>query len=374
MKRIDTILNFLENRAGLSATRNPLHITVMLLCMTLLTTTLVFCQENTTDKKTFFVDMLGTDGLKSYRIDKTVAEFPEKIDLSTPEAAYVTQKQLIASGRKDKIEQLEKVHYTKIKISDRERKGIESISEEAGNEYKKNFVVLEVIPFGKDRAFVYGLQDGKMYDGNYFQKKEDGLWYNQGNDQAYELERLAAQLKEVIARETAKDCTSILKFISENPLAKLPIHATRVDKRIIDFPDKFDMSSPEATYATQKHLLVSNASDKIEQLEKLQWGGGKIPAGRERSELSNPVDEKSAKTYKKEFIVYEVVQFGDDIAFVFALRKFDNLYDGNLFRKKEDGKWYNLGNFQDFDPAELAAEVIKRVAEYIEPVRIEPVH
>ncbi|MGL6226959.1 MAG: M56 family metallopeptidase [Thermoguttaceae bacterium] len=45
MKRINTIYHFLENRDELSAKRNPLQIAVMLICVMLLTTTLVFCQE-----------------------------------------------------------------------------------------------------------------------------------------------------------------------------------------------------------------------------------------------------------------------------------------------------------------------------------------
>ena len=127
----------------------------------------------------------------------------------------------------------------------------------------------------------------------------------------------------------------------------------RVDKRIADFPDKFDLSSPEAAYATQKHLLISNDEDKFEKLMKMNYNRGEI-SGRERRELENKIDDNWANTFKNEFVVFEVISFGKDRAFVFGLRRFDMLYDGNYFQKKEDGLWYNLGNDQAHDPKQMA--------------------
>jgi hypothetical protein len=51
-----------------------------------------------------------------------------------------------------------------------------------------------------------------------------------------------------------------------------------------------------------------------------------------------------------------VLRFSDDLAFIFALRQFDQLYDGNMFQKKDDGFWYNLCNLQGFVASEIAED------------------
>ena len=145
----------------------------------------------------------------------------------------------------------------------------------------------------------------------------------------------ASRERNAVEQPVTKSLTQFLYFIE----------ARRIDKRLIDFPDKFDLSTPESAYATQKHLIVSNADDKFEKLMKMQFMGDEVPE-RERRALSERMSDEFVKKYKTEFIVYEVLKIKPDIAFVFALRTFDNLYDGNLFRKKDDGLWYNLGNFQ----------------------------
>ena len=127
----------------------------------------------------------------------------------------------------------------------------------------------------------------------------------------------------------------------------------RVDKRIADFPaDKFDLSTPEAAYASQKNLIVSNREDKIELLSHMQVGRSPI-AARERRELSEEVSETFAKTYREQFVVLEVFILNDEFAFVFGKRLFDDLYDGNFFIK-EDGEWFNTGNDQSRFADEIA--------------------
>ena len=147
------------------------------------------------------------------------------------------------------------------------------------------------------------------------------------------------------ATEATKTLTQFLDFV----------RAYRIDKRIIDFPDEFDLSTPENAYATQKHLIVSNAENKFEKLMEMQFGEGRV-SERERRGLSQQLPDEWIKKYKTEFVVYEVLEVKPGLAFVFALRTFDKLYDGNLFRKKEDGLWYNLGNFQEFSPEKLAKQ------------------
>jgi hypothetical protein len=135
----------------------------------------------------------------------------------------------------------------------------------------------------------------------------------------------------------------------------------RVDKKIIDFPEKIDLSTPENAYVSQKQLAISNRKDKIEQLLKMDYQHREI-SERERSELEQEMSEDWAKTFKTEYIVYEVLKFSDEFAFVFALRQFDDLYDGNMFQKKDDGLWYNLRNFQRDVPDEMVEDVKRAVA------------
>jgi hypothetical protein len=138
----------------------------------------------------------------------------------------------------------------------------------------------------------------------------------------------------------------------------------RVDKKIIDFPEKFDLSTPENAYATQKQLIISNDKDKIEQLFKMHYAEGMSKddiSEKERQQLEQKISENFQKTYKTKFIVYEVLKFNNDLAFVFALRQFDNLYDGNVFKKKDDGLWYNYGNLQSFKAEEIAKDIDEKL-------------
>jgi hypothetical protein len=318
-------------------------------------------------------DLLNVPLTETYRVDKKIIDFPEKFDLSTPENAYVTQKQLIITNDKDKIEQLLKMQYgegmSKEDMPERERRQLEQkIPEDWQKTYKTKFIVYEVLKFSDDVAFVFSLrQFDNLYDGNLFKKKDDGLWYNCGNLQNFRVAEMAEKVQksvEFLLPKSEKSVTSIKDLLNTKV-----IESYRVDKKIIDFPEKFDLSTPENSYVTQKQLIISNDKDKIEQLLKASYSEGisqspsDIPE-RERRQLEQKIPEDWQKTYKTKFIVYEVLKFSDNVAFVFSLRQFDNLYDGNLFKKKDDGLWYNYGNFQDFKVEEMAKDIDKALKSF----------
>ncbi|MCL2005699.1 MAG: hypothetical protein FWG73_05990 [Planctomycetaceae bacterium] len=150
---------------------------------------------------------------------------------------------------------------------------------------------------------------------------------------------------------TAEAVTSLEGFLNIEGLKRYP-----VNKRIADFPaDKIDLSSPEASYATQKNLIISNRADKFEQLSNMTRGRPQVPE-RERRGMSQEVSEEWAKTYREQFDVFEVFVVEDKYAFVFGLRHFDMLYDGNFFVKEGD-EWLNTGNDQTLKVEEMAENV-----------------
>ncbi|HBT75617.1 MAG TPA: hypothetical protein DEB39_01545 [Planctomycetaceae bacterium] len=159
--------------------------------------------------------------------------------------------------------------------------------------------------------------------------------------------------------EKSDDVTTTLKdFFSEELRESNHLKWYTVKKRIADFPaDQIDLSSPEASYATQKNLLVSDAKDRIEQLEKMTVGRGKM-SERERKSLEETCSADFAKQYRNEFVVFEVFVLHDKLAFVFGLRTYDGLYDGNFFRKEGD-EWLNNGNEQSMNAEEIGKQVDK---------------
>ncbi|MGL4943788.1 MAG: DUF3887 domain-containing protein [Thermoguttaceae bacterium] len=200
-------------------------------------------------------------------------------------------------------------------------------------------------------AIVIAKLDGenvrKPYDVRYFEKT-NGKWLNTGNDRFDSPEDAEEKFVRILQIER---CRSLI------PLLKLDnMKSYRVDKKIADFPNEIDLSTPEKAYATGKHLIVSDRDDKIEQLEKLQFHQMKMPE-REREQLEKKIDSDWAERYINEFVVFEVYQFGNDHAFVFGKREFDKLYDGNFFQKKNDGLWYNVGNLQNVDAKKMSRDV-----------------
>ena len=199
MKRIDRISSFVPTPAtGSQLWTASVFLTALLLCVAM-----AFCQSR--EPATVSPEATGTslqpflkiEGLKSYRVDKRIADFPaDKIDLRTPEASYATQKNLIVSSRKDKLEQLSNITVGRPTIPERERRGMEEISEEWAQTYRDEFTVFEVYVLNDKYAFVFGLRRFDMlYDGNFFEKHGDE-WLNKGNDQSMNAEDIAKRVQQ----------------------------------------------------------------------------------------------------------------------------------------------------------------------------------
>ncbi|MCL2004693.1 MAG: hypothetical protein FWG73_00885, partial [Planctomycetaceae bacterium] len=137
------------------------------------------------------------------------------------------------------------------------------------------------------------------------------------------------------------------------------------------FPaDKIDLSTPEASYATQKNLIVSNRPDKWEQLSNMTQGRPPIPE-RERRGMEQKISEDWTKTYREKFDVFEVFVLEEKYAFVFGLRRFDMLYDGNYFIQ-DGGEWLNKGNEQSLRAEEIAANAQRFLSQYAQAANVVP--
>ncbi|GHT22951.1 hypothetical protein FACS189419_06220 [Planctomycetales bacterium] len=319
--------------------------------------------QNPEKPVTSIVKLLKTKDVKSHRVDMKVSEFSEKFDLSGPEGAYAASKQVIFSNRKDKIKQLDKLQFESMGMSDRERKHIEKeMDADALKMLKEKSVIYEVIKFGDDLAFVFGQRQwDEVYDCNMFRKKEDGLWYNVGNFQSSNAKDIAANIDKNIdqIKNPAEQVTSIKELLKTRDF-----ESYRVDEKVGNFPEKKpDFSAPEHVYAAAWQLLFSNRKDKIKQLEKMQFDSKNKISDRERKELEGNVDEHWQKIGREKTVIYEVIRFGDDLAFVFGQRQWDEIYNCNMCRKKDDGLWYNVRNFQSLKAEDIAASIDKAAAE-----------
>ncbi|MDR2754131.1 MAG: HEAT repeat domain-containing protein [Planctomycetaceae bacterium] len=198
MKRINTNFDFLG------------RVAVLLMVTLLLTATLVLGQEtqtpetseknvienknNNNNEKTL-LPLLRIDGLKAYPVNKTVADFADEINLTTPENAHATVKHLIISKRSDKYEQMSQMSYGNPPVPDREKFDETKITDEWREIFKKKNVIFEVLIVQDKLAFVWGIrQFDLLYDGNFYIKKE-GKWLNCGNLQNRTLKGLAEEVQ-----------------------------------------------------------------------------------------------------------------------------------------------------------------------------------
>lgn len=363
MRRIDLISSFKNLPANSplpSLVGARLWTASVFMAALLVSVTLAFCQEKKAEKDDPQPAPESVEGdIKTYRIYKNVADFPaDPGDLTRPENAYVVYERALCSQENDGYS--ERVYA--LSVPDVKKDAATPLPEDWAR-VLLNAEILKVVQYQDRFAMVVAKLEGKdvrkPFDLRHFEKIQ-GRWLNLGNDRvdseedADELFSRVLKFR-ILADETKNNpVKSLEKFLDIDGL-----NSYKIDKRIADFPDKFDLSSPEAAYATLRHLSVSNDKDKIEKLAKMQYERPGEISDSSRRALEGKVTNEWAKTYKNEFIVFEVLKFNPDVAFVFGLRKFDNLYDGNFFRKKDDGLWYNICNLQEFDPADLAKDVEK---------------
>jgi hypothetical protein len=339
MKRINQILS--AGNVSALPTQSRLWTASVVLTALLMSITLAFCQEGKKEPTTF-------DQFTTYEVNKKVADFKDG-DLSTPEATYATFNKAMASKNKDVIAKLGEYQAEKVVLPQREIDNIVNMPDDFVAALQ-GANILKVCVHADQEAIVIAHLPGENIRNPYdirWLKKVDGQWLNTGNDR---VDSPDAAMNKFAQSVQQAGVTSLEKFIKIEGLKHYP-----VGKCIADFPaDKIDLSSPEASYATQKNLIVSNRKDKFEQLSNMTQGRPKI-SERERRGMEN-ISEDRAKRYREQFVVHEVFILNDKHAFVFGLRQWDNLYDGNFFIK-EGNEWLNMGNDQNFNAENIAKSV-----------------
>ncbi len=172
------------------------------------------------DESASLGDLVKIDGISSYRVDKKIAEYPDEINLKTPESAYATLQRLLTSTRKDKTEQIEKMTYQWPKASE---KGNANFMQTALNAAEKNatasVTILEVLSNQTNLSFVLGKRDDGLYDGNLFVLKS-GQWLSLGNIQTETLDVMAGLFSEMqyaeILKMLASEVPKIVKLEPED--------------------------------------------------------------------------------------------------------------------------------------------------------------
>ncbi|MCL2306403.1 MAG: M56 family metallopeptidase [Planctomycetaceae bacterium] len=355
MKRVNTIYDFADNATLAPANPSRLWTGSVISLALLLCVGLAFCQETRKNLVTF-------EKYQIYEVNKSVADFKES-DLSSPEAAYATLNKISASRDKDVIVQFEKYSANNLKFSQKDFDFYLNFTDD-WVEIMKTAEILKVCTYA-DRAIVIAKFSGKEtrnpYDIRWLRKIGD-QWFNDGNDRVdspdvalIKFGRFAEkEAKKAVEKSSDDTVTSLEKFLNIEGLKRYP-----VNKRIADFPaDEIDLSSPEAAYATQKNLIVSSHPDKLERILSITVGRPKVSdiSAHERRMNDEKITEEWAKIYREKFVVFEVYVLEDKYAFVFGLRLFDMLYDGNYFVKEGD-EWLNNGNEQSMEAEEIAASI-----------------
>ena len=362
MKRIITILDFGDLPTKPSVNPSRLWQCSALVVALLLCVTLAFCQGRK-DSPIMF------DGFAIYDVNKSVAEFEDN-DLSSPEAAYATFNKILASKDKDIIAKLKEYDAKRTMLTEREINTIVNVPDDLC-EQLKTAEILKVSIFHDKKAIVIAKHGAgntqKPYHVRKLEKVND-QWFNAGDDRAETPDEALMKFSSSMTFEarieaqqrikTSEEVTTSLKaFFSKELLESKSLKWYPVKKRIVDFPaDDFDLSTPEKSYATQKNLIVSLKDNKWELFSKMQLGHPPIQEHERRGESG--LTEEWAQTYREEFVIFEAFVLNDKYAFVFGLREFDQLYDGNYFMKQND-QWLNMGNDQAMDAREIAERVEK---------------
>jgi beta-lactamase regulating signal transducer with metallopeptidase domain len=314
-----------------------------------------------------------TKSIRFYTVGKRVDEFPDN-NLTTPESLYAAINQVMASKDKLKIAKLqEELNLAKIAIPEREINNIVNMPDDFA-QVLKTAEIKQVYIFKDSLALVIAFFDGENvrnpYDVRWCENK-DNKWFNIGNDRVNSIDEAVSKL--------VKRCKSLPesgkrsdKNVSENksgdektssllPLLQIDgLKAYAVNKTVADFSDEINLTTPENAHATIKHLIISKRNDKYEQMSQMTDGHPTI-LDREKANESQLTDEWR-ETFKKQNVIFEVLTVQDTLTFVWGIRQFDNLYDGNFYVKK-DGQWLNCGNLQN--------DTLKEFAEKIQPVFLE---
>ena len=318
---------------------------------------------------------IGIEALQQRPVNKKVSDFKDGIDLSTPEAAYATFNKIMASKDKDMIAQLEKYDANRTRISQHEIDSIANMPDDNAEAIKTAEILKACVYDDKVAIVIAKLGEGnspKPYDVRWLRKVDD-KWLHSKHERFDSPDEAITKFVQNTEKEVKKDTDadelvmSLEKFLKIEGLKRYP-----VKKRIADFPaNTIDLSTPEAAYATQKNLIVSQREDKLEQILNMTVGRPKISdiPEHERKMKDEKVSDDWAKTYREQFVVFEVFVLEDKYAFVFGLRLFDMLYDGNFFRKDGD-EWLNMGNDQSKNAEDIGRRVQQTLSRYAKTSQI----
>jgi hypothetical protein len=106
-----------------------------------------------------------------------------------------------------------------------------------------------------------------------------------------------------------------------------------VNRKVADFPDKEDMSTPEAAYATLNRLCATGAAEPWGQLT-VPWRRNRLPT--ERREISTP---KAAEFLSAEIVEVHLWEQTNAVAIAQMLNDFDLRWLCCM-----NGRWLNVGN------------------------------
>ena len=172
MQRIGVIMDF----SGRPVPVKPNRLWTSLVCFTVLflCTFVAFCQE----KKSVPVAQL--ENVEITAINKSVADFPDRIDLTTPEAAYALVAKIMGEDRPDKIDVLSLYTLGPGKIPKPVQEQIQSMSKEMKESLQKAKIVKTFVYKGRSAMVVAELAEPHVF---YFlwMRKQDGIWLSFGN-------------------------------------------------------------------------------------------------------------------------------------------------------------------------------------------------
>ncbi|KPK83437.1 MAG: hypothetical protein AMJ81_08295 [Phycisphaerae bacterium SM23_33] len=163
---------------------------------------------------------------------------------------------------------------------------------------------------------------------------------------------------------SANASVTIAAGVASRPAPEL-LRAYEVNRKVSDFPDRQDLSTPEAAYATFNRILAGGERAPWRRLSVRRLAG-QFPAGAEKREVS----PKAAHEWLHADIL-EVRIFKGKYAAAFA--RIPNAAQTIIdirFLEKEEGRWLNSGNNVGPDLAEARTKFAGWCSQFVEkPVR-----
>ena len=142
----------------------------------------------------------ATQRFLSYEVNKNVADFPNVVDLTTPEAAYAWTVRLITGDDPEKMEKLGMYTLGRMKIPEATQKWIENMSEDEKEAMKNARIVKVLVYKNTNSAMVIAEQSSKKSFNFRWMKKEDDNWLSFGQGNVKKLEDAEKAFQTAVAR------------------------------------------------------------------------------------------------------------------------------------------------------------------------------